>query len=154
MHKLLIKQIYASSTYSRQLAKYILFTIGFYPEPFIYVMSKNEIKSIDLLTVDTTDVVRGLKFCYSIVIDNVEGKLYFKNDSKILRSNLDGTNSEIVVKKADLFDMTIDWLRRRIFWTQLNNPKVLVAKLNGNNERVLKRTQYTPLYIAVDPIMG
>ena len=154
MHKLLIKQIYASSTYSRQFAKYILFTIGFYPEPFIYVMSKNEIKSIDLLTVDTTDVVRGLKFCYSIVIDNVEGKLYFKNDSKILRSNLDGTNSEIVVKKADLFDMTIDWLRRRIFWTQLNNPKVLVAKLNGNNERVLKCTQYKPLYIAVDPIMG
>ena len=154
MHKLLIKQIYASSTYSRQFAKYILFTIGFYPEPFIYVMSKNEIKSIDLLTVDTTDVVRGLKFRSSIVIDNVEGKLYFKNDSKILRSNLDGTNSEIVVKKADLFDMTIDWLRRRIFWTQPNNRNVLVANLNENNERVLKRTQYWPAYIAVDPIMG
>ena len=154
MQKLLIKQIDASSTYSRQFAKYILFTIGFYPEPFIYVMSKNEIKSIDLLTVDTTDVVRGLKFCYSIVIDNVEGKLYFKNDSKILRSNLDGTNSEIVVKKADLFDMTIDWLRRRIFWTQRYNQNVLVANLNGNNERVLKRRQYRPAYIAVDPIMG
>ena len=154
MHKLLIKQIYASSTYSRQFAKYILFTIGFYPEPFIYVKSMNEIKSIDLLTVDTTDVVRGLKKGYSMAIDNVEGKLYFVNGTRILWSNLDGTNPKIVLKKADPFEMTIDWLRRRIFWTQSEKQNILVANFNGNYERVLKITQYKPEFIAVDPIAG
>ena len=117
-------------------------------------MSKNEIKSIDLLTVDTTDVVRGLKNSYSMTIDNVEGKLYFRNGSEILRSKLEGTNTEIVLKKAYPSDMTIDWLRRRIFWTHRSKHNILVANLNGSDERVLKRTQYAPSHVAVDPILG
>ena len=117
-------------------------------------MSTNWIKSIDLLTVDTTDVVHGLKFGHSMAIDNVDGKLYFKNATKVLRSNLDGTNTEIVFKKADPFTMTIDLLRRRIFWTHDKKPNILVANLNGSDERVLKRTQHRPVYIAVDTISG
>ena len=117
-------------------------------------MSKNEIKSTDLLTIDTTNVVLGLKFGNSLAIDNVDKKLYFENATKILRSDLDGTNTEIVFENADPSAMTIDWLRRHIFWTRYVKKNILVANLNGNDERILKRTQYWPDYIAVDPIMG
>ena len=107
-----------------------------------------------MLTVDTTDVVRGLKYSTSMAIDNVEGKFYFQNSTKILRSNLDGTNTEIVLKKAEIPYITIDWLRRRIFWAQFSKQSISVANLNGKDERVLKRTQYKPTNIAVDPISG
>ena len=127
-----------------------------YPAPFLFITSKNEVKAIDLLTVDTTHVVRGLKYDYpmSISIGTAEKKIYFKNGSDIARSRLDGTNTEIILKKAEPFDMTIDWIRRRIFWTQRFQNKILVANLNGKEKRVLKLTQYVAWSIAVDPIVG
>ena len=119
-------------------------------------MSRNEVKAIDLLTVDRTHVVRGLKeyLRMSMAIYNGGGKLYFKNYTNIARSRLDGTDTQIILKNAEAYDMTIDWLRRRIFWTQRAKQNILVANLNGNDKRVLKRTQYLPWFIAVDPIAG
>ena len=127
-----------------------------YPAPFLYTTSKNEIKAIDLLTVDTTHVVRGLKHDdpMSISIDMLEKKIYFKNSTDIARSRLDGTDTEIILKKAGPGDMTIDWIRRRVFWTQRFLMKILVGNLNGKEKRVLKITQYFPEFIAVDPIVG
>ena len=128
-----------------------------YPAPFLFITSENEVKAIDLLTVDTTHVVRGLKYDddpMSISIDTAQKKIYFKNGSHIARSRLDGTNTEIILKKAEPFDMTIDWIRRRIFWTQRFPGKILVANLNGKEKRVLKLTQYQAWSIAVDPIVG
>ena len=119
-------------------------------------MSDNEVKAIDLLTVDTTHVVRGLKYDYpmSISIHTAEKRIYFKNSTDIARSRLDGTDTEIILKKAEPYDMTIDWIRRRIFWTQRFPKKILVANLNGKEKRVLKLTENFPWSIAVDPIVG
>ena len=127
-----------------------------YPAPFLYTISKNEVKAIDLLTVDTILVVRGLKYDdpMSISIDTIENKFYFKNGTDIARSSLDGSDPEVFLKKADPEYMTIDWIRRRIFWTHWNQRKILVANLNGKEKRVLKVTQYRPWSIAVDPIVG
>ena len=122
-------------------------------------MSKNGVKAIDLLTVDTTHVVRGRIFDtvnpMSMAIDTKGGgKLFYNNETNIARSRLDGTHTEIILKKAEAYDMTIDWLRHRIFWTQAAKQNILVANLNGKDKRVLKRTQYWPFFIAVDPIVG
>ena len=127
-----------------------------YPAPFLYTISKNEVKAIDLLTVDTTHVVRGLKhdFSMSLSIDTAEKRIYFKNNTDIARSRLDGADTEIILKKAKPYDMTIDWIRRRIFWTQQIPKKILVANLNGKEKRVLRLTEHYPRFIAVDPIVG
>ena len=91
-------------------------------------------------------MVRGLKYDdpMSISIDTIENKFYFKNGTDIARSSLDGSDPEVFLKKADPEDMTIDWIRRRIFWTHWNQRKILVANLNGKENRVLKVTQYSP----------
>ena len=127
-----------------------------YPPPFLYTISKNEIKAIDLLTVNTTDVVRALKYDdrMSITVDAVEKRLYFRNGSDLVKSRLDGTNTEIILKQAEPKDMTIDWIGRRIFWTQRIQRKILVANLNGKEKTVVKRTNFRPWSIAVDPILG
>ena len=119
-------------------------------------MSRNEVKAIDLLSVDTKQVVRGLKYGFrmSITIDTVDKRLYFKNGSDIVRSRLDGTDTEVFLKKAEPCDMTIDWVRRRIFWIHKNAKKILVANLNGKEKRVLKLTKYSSKFIAVDPTVG
>ena len=119
-------------------------------------MSKNEVKAIDFLTVDTTHVVRGLKYDIhmTIAVDPVQKKLYFKNGSDIVRSRLDGTNTEVILKKMEPFDMTIDWIRRRIFWTRFNQRKILLANLDEKEKKVLKLTQGYPFLVTVDPIMG
>ena len=113
-----------------------------YLAPFLYTISKNEVKAIDLLTVDTPHVVRGLKYDapMSIILATAEKKIYFKNSTDIARSRLDGINTEILLKKAEPFDLTIDWIRRRIFWNQRRPKKILVANLNGKEKRVLKVT--------------
>ena len=110
-----------------------------------------------MLTFDKTHVVRGLKYDYpmSISIDTAtKKKIYFKNGTDIARSRLDGSDTEVFLKKAEPYDMTIDWIRRRIFLTHWNQTKILVANLNGKEKRVLKLTQYYPEFIAVDPIVG
>ena len=132
----------------------IFYLLGPYPEPFILLISKNEVKAIDLLTVDTKNVVGGLNSSYSMAIDIVDMKLYFENNTNIARSRLDGTDTEVVSKKAEPWDMTIDWIRRRIYWTQYSKKSIWFASLNGKDKGVLKGTKYRPEYIAVDPIVG
>ena len=109
-----------------------------------------------MLTVDTAHVVRGLKYDFpmSLSIDQVDKRFYFKNGSDILRSRLDGSDTEVVLKNADPDGMTIDWITRRIFWTRRSQKKILVANLNGKEKRVLKLTQYYPRFIAIDPLVG
>ena len=138
---------------------HVLFSISFsrtLSSTFLFITSENEVKAIDLLTVDTTHVVRGLKYDdpMSISIDTAQKKIYFKNSTDIARSRLDGTDTKIILKKAEPYDMTIDWIRRRIFWTQWFPGKILVANLNGKEKRVLKVTKNYPEFIAVDPIVG
>ena len=120
------------------------------------VTSNNEVKAIDLLTLDTTQVVSGDEsdILGSITTDPVDKRLYFGNVSDIFRSRLDGTNTEVILKKVEPSEMTIDWIRRRIFWSQQSQRKILVANLNGKDKRLLKLTQYFPRSVAVDPIVG
>ena len=119
-------------------------------------MSKNGVKAIDLLSVDTKQVVRGLEYAslMSIAIDAVDKRLYFRNGSDIVKSRLDGTDTEVFLKKAEPYDITIDWIRCRIFWTESDPKKILVANLNGKEKRVLKVIQDYPEFVAVDPIVG
>ena len=132
----------------------LFYLLGPYPKPFLFIMSKNKVKAIDLLTFDTAHVVRGLANPISMAIDPVDQKLYFRNGTDIVRSRVDGTDIEVILKKANPVDMTIDWIRRRIFWTRLNKRKILVANLNGKDKRVIRLTQDNPRFIAVDPIAG
>jgi hypothetical protein len=88
-------------------------------------------------------------------IDTVGKKIYFTESSYIRRANFDGTGKEIAVKNATPYDITIDWIGRRIFWSVLSasSGKINVGSLDGKARRRLITASYPDL-VKVDPIAG
>ncbi len=121
----------------------------------MFISSGSEIYAIDLLTHDTSVVIRGLKDNWAMAIDMKNEKLYFKDNYGISSANLDGTGVEVIIKNANIRKMAIDWIGRRIFWTQKSPYGISVANLNGKERRsLIKASLYLPVVIAVDPIVG
>ena len=92
-----------------------------------------------------------------MAIDIKNEKLYFADNNNISSRNLDGTGVEVIIKKANIRYgyMAIDWIGRRILWTQHSPYGISVANLNGKERRLLIKTSpYIPHSIAVDPIVG
>ena len=89
-------------------------------------------------------------------IDTVGKKIYFTESLYIRRANFDGTGKEIAVKDATPYDITIDWIGRRIFWSVLAGSisgKVNVESFDGKARRRLITASYPDL-VKVDPIAG
>ncbi len=91
-----------------------------------------------------------------MAIDMKNEKLYFKDNYGISSANLDGTGVEVILKNANIRKMAIDWIGRRLFWTQSSRPYgISVANLNGKERRLLIMTsQYSPFGITIDPTVG
>ena len=102
-----------------------------------------------------TDVVIGGRGGSSaIAIDTVEMKLYFEDNKKISRAHFDGTGIEVVIKDVNIYDMAIDWIGRRIFWTTSSDQHIFKANLDGHGRREQISTITRPRGIAVDPTSG
>ena len=127
---------------------------GFYPESYPLVVSHSEIHAIDLLTHDKTGVISGLKDSKTIAIDMVDMKLYFDDNKDISKANLDGSDVELIIKKANPNKMAIDWIGRRIFWTHNASYGISVADLNGSNRNWLIKLSSWANGIAIDPVNG
>ncbi len=135
------------------MTRFILFS-GPYSDPYLFINARTEILAIDLLTNRTGVVIRGLEDSDAIAIDTVEMKLYFNDNNDILRAHVNGAGIEVIIKDADPNKMTIDWRGRRIFWTAAPPNRIYVAKLDGQERRVLTNTITRPRGIAVDPNSG
>ncbi len=90
-----------------------------------------------------------------MAIDIKNEKLYFEDNNGISSANLNGTGVEVIIKNANVHKMAIDWIGRRIFWTQSNLNEISVASLNGKERRLLIQTSpYQPFGLSVDPTVG
>ena len=81
----------------------------------MFFTSGSEIHAIDLLTHDTTVVIRALKGSNGMAIHIKDMKLYFVDNYGISRANFDGTGVEVIIKNADFYKMPIDWYGDRKF---------------------------------------
>ncbi len=88
-----------------------------------------------------------------MAVDIKNQKLYFEDNNGIYSANLDGTGVQVIIKNANIRKMAIDWIGRRIFWTQYGPNGISVANLNGKERRLLTRLN-TSYGIAMDPIVG
>jgi hypothetical protein len=117
-----------------------------------------EIHAIDLLTIDTTVVIRGIEdplHTNGMGVDTVDMKLYFRDGNNISRANFDGTGLKVVLKNVGVFCFAIDWIGRRIFWVEGHaKNRIFVADLNGKGKRTLTTTLGQPICFAVDPTVG
>ena len=117
----------------------------------MFIRSENEIRAIDLLTLDTTIVIRGLAG-RAMDFDTVDKKLYFCKGNDISRADFDGSSVEVIVQNAEPYRVRVDWKGRRIFWTK--NKEISMATLNGQERRVLRTTENAPYDLAVDSNSG
>ena len=89
-----------------------------------------------------------------MAIDMVNMKLYFRYGYNIYTVNFNGTGVELVLQNVDVEKMTIDWIGRRIFWTDLFERRIYVAALDAKWRRIIIKTLNKPHNIAIDPTAG
>ena len=99
-------------------------------------------------------LIPSLQSSTAIDIDTVEMKLYFENNSHISRAHINGTNVEVIIKNANAERMAIDWIGRRIFWTESSSKRISVADLDGKERRVLANTIKRLRDIEIDATTG
>ena len=90
----------------------------------------------------------------TMAIDIVEKKLYFESGNNISRTKLDSNAVEVILTNVNARHMTIDWIGRRIIWTDEQRRYIFVANLDGKQSRVLTTTINIPYDIEVDPNVG
>ena len=114
----------------------------------------DDIQAVHLSTERQGVVTSGLRYSQSIAIDTVEMKLYFENNNGIWMREINRVEVKVIIKNANVEKMAIDWIGRRIFWTQSSSKRISVATLDGKERRVLTNTVRTPRGIAIDSTSG
>ena len=99
-------------------------------------------------------LITGLTNSPTMAIDSVEKKLYYESGNDISRAKFDGTGVEVFLTNVYAGHMTIDWIGRRIIWTNVLRKHIFVANIDGKESRVLTTTQSYPSDLAVDPNVG
>ena len=112
---------------------------------------ESEIHVVDFLGHERGLIIRAIEKINAMAIDTVEMKLYFEDNNRISRAYIDGTDMETIVKNTDVQRMALDWIERRIFWTEKRTQRICVANLDGTEKRVLTKTRKDPYGIDVDP---
>ena len=77
-------------------------------------------------------LITGLKDTPTMAIDIVEKKLYYESGNDISKVKFDGTAVEVILTNVNARHMTIDWIGRRIIWTDEQRRYIFVANLDGN----------------------
>jgi hypothetical protein len=120
------------------------------------IKSKSEVHAIDLTTLNTTVttlnttvVIRGLAG-RAMEIDTVDNNLYIADNNSISRVNLVDMCVEVILQNVSVDDMAVNWIQRRLYWTEYSKKKIFVANLDGKNKTVLMNTTSYPSGIAMD----
>ena len=119
---------------------------------YLLIGTLNEIHAVDLLTNQRGIIMGTLSYSNAIAIDPVEMKLYFEEDGHIKVRDNNREDVNVIVAIANVEKMTVDWIGRRIFWTE--KYRISEANLDGKERRVIANTSENPLGIAIDPISG
>ncbi|CAB4014206.1 Hypothetical predicted protein, partial [Paramuricea clavata] len=152
---------------------------GLPAEPYLLIKSKSGIHAIDLTTLNTTvstlnTTVSTLNTTVSTLnttvatlnttvvisglargtmeIDTVENNLYIADNNSISRINLDDHDMcvEVILQNVSADDMAINWIEKRLYWTEYSKKQIYVANLDGENRTVLMNTKSYPSSIAMD----
>ena len=89
-----------------------------------------------------------------MAIDTVEMKLYFQEDGHIKVRDNNREDVNVIISNGNVEKMTVDWIGRRIFWTEVTQNRISVANLDGKERRVIANTSGKPRGIAIDAISG
>ena len=125
------------------------------PTPYLFMNTGYDIKAVHLSTQKKGSLTGGLRgSSKAMAIDTVEMKLYFQKNNGIWMREINRVEVKVIIKNANVEKMAIDWIGRRIFWTESWSKWISVATLDGKERRVLTNTVSTPRGIAIDSTSG
>ena len=125
------------------------------PTPYLFMNTGYDIKAVHLSTQKKGFLTGGLGgSSKGMAIDTVEMKLYFEKNNGIWMREINRIEVKVIIKNANVEKMAIDWIGRRIFWTESSSKWISVATLDGKERRVLTNTVRNPRGIAIDSTSG
>ena len=125
------------------------------PTPYLFMNTGYDIKAVHLSTQKKGFLMGGLGgSSKAMAIDTVEMKLYFEKNNGIWMREIYRIEVKVIIKNANVQKMAIDWIGRRIFWTESSSKWISVATLDGKERRVLTNTVRNPRGIAIDSTSG
>uniref|UniRef100_A0A672I5A0 Low density lipoprotein receptor-related protein 8, apolipoprotein e receptor n=1 Tax=Salarias fasciatus TaxID=181472 RepID=A0A672I5A0_SALFA len=130
--------------------------------PYLMFTNRHEIRRIDLLKSEYTQVVPTLKNAVALDVDVSTNKMFWCDlfHQKIYSAyiNKASDSSEQVTLIDSLHSpegLAVDWVHKNIYWTDSGNKSISVATGDGRKRKVLITTELSePRAIAVDPHQG
>ncbi|KFB37667.1 hypothetical protein ZHAS_00004907 [Anopheles sinensis] len=95
-------------------------------------------------------------FTVDIKPDCAEGRLYMKNSMNafIYSMNYDGTDKRIFKSTRSSLSLAVDWISRRLYWSEIFQRTIHVARLDNPDVRTVLLTNVVAYTIAIDPHQG
>uniref|UniRef100_A0A8C2ZGA5 Low density lipoprotein receptor-related protein 8, apolipoprotein e receptor n=2 Tax=Percomorphaceae TaxID=1489872 RepID=A0A8C2ZGA5_CYCLU len=133
--------------------------------PYLMFTNRHEIRRIDLLKSEYTQVVPTLKNAVALDVDVSTNKmfwcdLYHRKIYRYAHTHIYKMKGTCDLNKAlSLFcqpvGLAVDWVHKNIYWTDSGNKSISVATGDGRKRKVLIATELSePRAIAVDPHQG
>ncbi|XP_051996740.1 low-density lipoprotein receptor-related protein 8-like [Xyrauchen texanus] len=131
--------------------------------PYLMFTNRHEIRRIDLLKKDYTQVVPTLKNAVALDVDVTTNKMYWcdlyhrKIYSAYINKASNSSQQSTIIDTAlhSPEGLAVDWVHKNIYWTDSGHKTICVAAADGKKRKVLIDTELgEPRAIAVDPRQG
>lgn len=128
----------------------------------MYFSAGRVIKSIELssnkITSNVTEPQLHDGRVLAVAVDVEEKTLYFSDQVSrtIKRIDLQSNKIEVVASEVGHCEgIAIDWVHKYIYWTDNENDRIEMSRVNGSDRKVLfDKDVQNPRGITVDPVHG
>uniref|UniRef100_A0A8C9W1P5 EGF-like domain-containing protein n=1 Tax=Scleropages formosus TaxID=113540 RepID=A0A8C9W1P5_SCLFO len=124
--------------------------------PYLMFTNRHEIRRIDLVKRDYTQVIPTLKNVVALDVDVSANKMYWCDLAYINKAS-DSSQQVIIIDSAlhSPGGLALDWVHKNLYWTDSRDKSISVTTVDGKKRRVLINTELSePRAIAVDPKQG
>uniref|UniRef100_A0A665U9T2 Low density lipoprotein receptor-related protein 8, apolipoprotein e receptor n=1 Tax=Echeneis naucrates TaxID=173247 RepID=A0A665U9T2_ECHNA len=130
--------------------------------PYLMFTNRHEIRRIDLLKSEYTQVVPTLKNAVALDVDVSTNRMFWcdlyhrKIYSAYINKASDSSQQVALIDSLHSPEgLAVDWVHKNIYWTDSGNKSISVATGDGRKRKVLIATELSePRAIAVDPHQG
>uniref|UniRef100_A0A7N8XZ33 Low density lipoprotein receptor-related protein 8, apolipoprotein e receptor n=1 Tax=Mastacembelus armatus TaxID=205130 RepID=A0A7N8XZ33_9TELE len=130
--------------------------------PYLMFTNRHEIRRIDLLRREYTQVVPTLKNAVALDVDVATNKMFWcdlfhrKIYSAYINKASDSSQQVTLIDSLHSPEgLAVDWVHKNIYWTDSGNKSISVATGDGRKRKVLIAAELSePRAIAVDPHQG
>uniref|UniRef100_A0A8C6Q9Z3 Low density lipoprotein receptor-related protein 8, apolipoprotein e receptor n=1 Tax=Nothobranchius furzeri TaxID=105023 RepID=A0A8C6Q9Z3_NOTFU len=130
--------------------------------PYLMFTNRHEIRRIDLLKSEYTQVVPTLKNAVALDVDVSTNKMFWCDlyhrtiYSAYINKASDSSQQVTLIDSLHSPEgLAVDWVHKNIYWTDSGNKSISVATGDGGKRKMLIATELSePRAIAVDPHQG